>query len=266
MSDLVPSYLLKIERAVEHLDEFKRLFADYANSHPYTVASSREDKKQIHRLHFTRQIDLRAEMIAADFIYNIRSGLDHLAAALNPPSMRSHVAFPIHWQGVWEPDVLGENSERRKARERWSTSTRDMKSGAVAVLKKLQPPENGRNADGDIHFLKALNGLSNRDRHSQLPLMSVGLASSTARWKLPDGSIRSGADQRHWGMVRDDAELDLPDGAMDVEISGTPKIAIRAFGAEGDVEVPQYFERLVSNVRELVFVPLYPFICAAGRR
>ena len=202
-------------------------------------------------------------MVAADFIYNIRSGLDHFAVALNPPKMRTHVGFPIFWEGVWENGIEGDDEERTKARERWNTCTREMQPGAIAVLKKLQPPENRRNTDFEIYFLEALNRLSNKDRHTHLPIMSVGLASSTCSWNLPDGSSGTGYDPRYWGMVQDNAELDLPEGAMDVEIRGTPKIAIRASGKKGDVEVPEYFERLISNVRERIFTPLFPFLWTA---
>jgi hypothetical protein len=48
MYDLVPSYLLKIDRAVEHLKEFKRIYAEYVKSEPYTVVSGREGKKEFH--------------------------------------------------------------------------------------------------------------------------------------------------------------------------------------------------------------------------
>ena len=261
MADLIPSYLLKIDRAVEHLKEFKAIVTPYIDSHPYTVTHGREGRSEVHRLHFTSQIEPRARMIAADFVYNVRSGLDHFAAALNPPKMRTHISFPILWEGVWEPGVPSDNEERTKARERWNTSTREMQPGAVAILKGFQAAEGGLDDAGLIHHLVALNRLSNRDRHSQIPLMPVGLSGSVALWQLPDGQKQGGREKfGDWGMIEDDAEVGVPDGAMNVEINGTPKIAIRITAPNGNVEVPAYFDNLFDYVRNYVFTPLFPFL------
>jgi hypothetical protein len=201
-------------------------------------------------------------MIAADLIYNVRSGLDHFAAALNPRKMRGNVMFPIFSEGVWDEGRTGENKEQMKARERWNTSTREMQPGAVAILKEMQPPESARDDAGNLHLLVLLNRLSNKDRHTELPLMPVGLADFGAMWQLP-GSDQwyGGFERRTWGMVNDNAEIGVPDGAMNVKVTGTPKLAIRASGPDWEVEVPLYFDNLVNYVRNYVFTPLFPFLC-----
>ena len=89
-------------------------------------------KKRVHRFHFTRQPGDDVAIVAADFVYNIRSGLDHLAPALVPPAHRTSVMFPIFFQGVWDDPVDGENEQRLKERKRWRTTTRHMHPDARA--------------------------------------------------------------------------------------------------------------------------------------
>jgi hypothetical protein len=141
MSQIVPSYMLKIARAEKHLVDLRREVDRYSDREPYTVDSRHYRKRHEHRLAFTEDpINTHIGVILADLIHNLTSGLDHLLADMVPPKDRSRVMFPVLWQGVWENGVPGENSQRAKDRARWKSITRNMNADAATLLQKMQPP------------------------------------------------------------------------------------------------------------------------------
>src|SRR5688572_12484690 len=94
------SFDLKIDRAEEHLKELEHAVGRYCDRHPYKAVERMEGNQQgsVWRLRFTEQPDPWLTVIAGDFLYNVRSGLDHLAAALVPEQDWDY--FPIYFQGV----------------------------------------------------------------------------------------------------------------------------------------------------------------------
>lgn len=253
-----PSYLAKIDRAEQHLVELKREVERYTASHPYSVRTTGKGQRQKHWLRFTASPeDTSIGIIAADVIYNLRSGLDHLAAALVPANERDSVMFPILWWGVWDDPIPGENRERAKARSRWNTYTRKMWPEAVAHIASLQPCDD--TGEGDANILRLVNRLSNTDRHSKLPVLSNCIQGAVIRWEMPNGHIYLGTDET---TVKDDADIRVPKGAMDVEVQGTPLVVIDIIvrGHEGGLEIPSALETFVDVVRTEVVEPLLPHV------
>lgn len=235
MADIIPSYLAKLTRAEKHLIDLKDAIDKYggtnAASRPYTLRKRIEghNQREVHRLHFTRSpANTEIPLIAADAIYNMRSSLEHLIAALAPAKDRDRLTFPVFWRGVWEPLVHGEDVRRRKARHVWRAIAKALPAEAVAVLKMLQPPDDAGSTEED-HDLRILNRLSNTDRHSKLPVAAGGVLTLNTIWRLKDGSEKIGlaaADSGH--VVEDGAEIkDVPQGAVYVECQGTPVVVIR---------------------------------------
>lgn len=134
----VRSYDLKADRAEKHLIELEFEIHRYTRRHPYRARPGMEGKRKVYRLEYTRQPDDELAVIAADFVYNIHSALNHLAVSMVPPKNRSSVAFPIFWQGVWEDSIEGENEQRIKDRARWCSYTREMPDEVVAILSTLR--------------------------------------------------------------------------------------------------------------------------------
>lgn len=142
-----PSYLGKINRAESHLNELKTAIDRYGgtdeSSRPYAVAKTMEGKPkgQTFRLKFTRSVDTTSvPYIFADALYNLRSGLDHLAYCCATKKADS-VSFPVFWRDVWNPAIPGENDQRTKDRERWVSIADKLPDDAVTFIKSLQPPD-----------------------------------------------------------------------------------------------------------------------------
>jgi hypothetical protein len=170
MDAVIPSYLAKANRAQKHLIDLQAEIDRWAALKPYAVTESIEGKKKAKVRRLTLMLspeNTEIPVITADAIYNTRSSLDHLMAAMVPANRRAKVMFPVFWRGVWEPVVPGENKQRVKDRERWASCVKGLPADAVTCLQRLQPPDDGGD-EAELHRLAVLNGLSNRDRHQKL--------------------------------------------------------------------------------------------------
>jgi hypothetical protein len=264
VADLVPSFVLKMSRAEKHLIELEAETTRYADSNPYEVRTTREGKRDVHRLWFTVSPSPEIAIIAGDFIYNLRSGLGHLAGALVPSDMRRSVEFPVFWQGVWEDGPEGENKQRAYDRKQWRTYTRKMKPQAVAILKSLQPePEDNVR----IAKLDFINRLCNTDRHTKVPVIRAGLRDPIGYWKTRDGQMQRGTTDLNetYGLAEDGAKIHAPDRAVDVKIEGAAAIGIRV-GNEGRsyVLIPESFREALDWTRTRVIEPLVPYLHVVG--
>jgi hypothetical protein len=260
MGIIVPSYLLKLDRARAHLSELEDELRKYTESTPYLVRESNESGHVVRRIVFTSQPDLRAGPIAGDVVYNVRSALDHLAAELNPPSVRRDVMFPIFWEGVWADSGADESAQLARDRSRWATSTRHMQPEAVEILMALQPPMESDTPGDSVNNLVALNRLSNQDRHSRLPLVSVGLRIARCTYRdVVGGDQRTLIDTRDF-VLDDGGKLNVPEHALDVGVEGVPEVSIRVGEPSLDVAVPGFFDRLLHYVSTGIIDPLTPFL------
>ncbi len=252
------SYDLKFDRAEKHLIDLEREVSRYCATNPYTITQAREGKRQkaVWRFRYTSQPPDVIALIAADFIYNLRSGLDHLAATLVPT--RDRDMFPIFFQGVWETGIEGENEQRSKERQRWTSLTRNMDPGAVAILKQAQPPDLGRDQRESTHSLAMLNRLSNKDRHTKLPVHAGRLAGPEIGCRTPDGGLYHGRLTANEAL-EDDAKLDLPHDATDVHVTGTPVVVIQMTSNHEGFKIPDAFREISLRDMRRVADLLRPF-------
>ena len=85
-----------------------------------------------------------------------------------------------------------------------------------------------------------LNGLARRDRHEKLPVVAAGMGDVYLRNFFPDGTFQDGfAQPNPLGFFEDGAVIgSLPDGVVDVQIAGTPRIVIRSGHPGLDMPIP----------------------------
>jgi hypothetical protein len=264
---LIPSFILKGERAEKHLRDLKAEIAKWSDTHPYEVRATHYGKRDVYHLRFTAAPPPEIGMIAADFVYNIRSGLDHLQGALVPSRRRDKVYFPIYFYGVWEDAVPGEDAERTKDRGRWKSDTEKVRPEAVAILKALQPLE----AAGQLNTFRVINILSNRDRHREMPVVFSGLTGARllcrdAHGERVIGPADTGNPILDRMVAKDGAELGYPEGAMDMNIVGAPVVAIEISSDQENVVIPEAFDLALSAYRERAVGALAPYVHRRGHR
>jgi hypothetical protein len=262
---LIPSYILKAGRAEKHLHDLKLAIAKWADTHPYEVRTTRYRKRDAHHLRFTSSPPPEISVIAADIAYNLQSGLDHLMAALVPAADRDSVYFPIYFQGAWEDPLPGEDVERTKARRRWKSNTAKVRPDAVAILKSLQPPDDGGKGGQTINTFRAIHLIANKDKHQQLPVVFSALRSARLMYRDAQGNRHIGPTDTgipaiDMAVCKDVAELIFPMGAVDVQIGGAPVVAIEISPEAGNVEIPYVFDLALTAYRERAVEPLAPHI------
>jgi hypothetical protein len=252
------SYDLKLDRAEKHLIEIEEIVREYRAARPYTVAKLREGQRQktVWRFRYTSQPPEELALISADFIYNVRSALDHLAATLVLSNDRD--MFPVFFQGVWEPEIDGENAERRKMRQRWASLTRNMAPDAVALLKQAQPPDRGGDEGENLHSLTVLNRLSNKDRHTKLPVHAGKLLGAQITYRAPDGTWMRGA-LGDMESLEDDARLPIPHNATNVEASGTVSVGLDYGPEDMSLMIPEGFREITLKDARTIMDAFRPY-------
>jgi len=275
----VPSFIHKISWAEKHLEKLECAMRKFGDSHPYRTCEFTEDKNKVRWvLEFSEDPDPEWSLIVGDFIYNVRSGLDHLAAALNPSAVRSNCMFPIVRQEVWNiPPAQGEDQERAGLRDKWRVSTRHMDPKAVAIIQSLQPTDTHRQ-ETEFHLLEVLNRLSNKDKHQRLLSHELGLVRPSTSFEYADGfvydipplDLPTPGNKAGRTALQNKATLELPPASMtggrgpnlivDVEIKGAVTQAIEMTEDGRYVIVPDHLRSLLEMVRNRIVVPLTPYL------
>jgi hypothetical protein len=264
---IVPSYLAKIHRAERHLDELQAELDRFAGTEPYRVDVDKTSKRAVQRLKFTKLPEnTEIPIITADVVYNLRSALDHLMAALVDKKDRKRVMFPIFFCGVWEPEQPGDNGQQIKERGRWASDTRTMHAKAVEFLRGCQPPkESGDHETADL--LRFVNRLSNRDRHERLPVVATGIERMLVRFAWPDGKVQHGLGihQAPESFFANGAQIRFPRGATNAEIiEGTPVLAIVQgedhTGVSRYLQIPLELSLVAMLIKERIIPGLAPYV------
>jgi hypothetical protein len=271
--DLVPSFAQKLSWAENHLERLEHAIAEFGGRHPYTARKLVEHDDEVRWvLEFTEPPDPAWALIVGDVLYNLRSALDHLAGALNPPRNRYTAMFPIVREKVWEfPLIDGQNDEPTRQRKRWDSATGEMRPEAVAIIKDLQPT-NLDEYPGQFHLLDVLNRLSNKDRHRQLLVHLTGLRAPGIRFVLASGHEMfsppleiPGVDGRPgYSALQNQATIQIPDVApdsvVDVKLRGTVTEGIKMEDDGRNVEIPEVLRNILDFLRSKAAVPLSPYL------
>jgi hypothetical protein len=239
------SWWLKVERAEHHFDDIVAMMRPYEESHPYVAKRVAQPRGQRHiwryLLRITEQPDPTLAVLIGDFVHNMRSALDHIAVAIAPPKRWKSAGFPICFEDIWETNGDGSYvSNDEQMRKRFSSLVEGMPTGAVALIKRLQPYSNPAD-DIAAHPIGVLSRLENADKHRNLIILGGGVEDGTtivtARGQTLEqdafGYRHDGAEIAKFSPVGPDME-DLKEGEVSVEVRGPTVIALR-IGREPDI-------------------------------
>ena len=156
-----------MEWAKIHLDALEIEFATLTSKpeNLYRITTNEDIEKGLFVIHvdsFNPTGVLKAGMMAGDFVSTLRASLDHAAWALAKVGKRhpsSETCFPVCPR------------DSASAQAKIAAATVGMPSGAVSVVKEVQPYHSG-NAYKSHHLWK-LNYLWNLDKHRNISLHSV---------------------------------------------------------------------------------------------
>lgn len=260
MTDELPSWQLKIARAEKHLGELQDVVQAYLDGHyygPRLIPPILTENPTHWRfvLDITKAPDPQIAIVLGDFLFNVRSALDHIAVAIAPPDRQRSVSFPI----------LAEPLDDEKERE-FRRRTKDMPGAAIAIIEEQQPYNmrlrNPQSKSYSMDPLEALSVLQNADKHRSLAVLVAGLTHPFAKIFWPNEGvghmspkyIAAGDDVFTYKDVGNQIRFD----EVECEVRGNPKLSVRVDGQD-DFELATVTRGILERVRDKVIPRLEPF-------
>ncbi len=177
-----PSHRLKLYRADEHLAEINALTKPLRERREYPVIETMKPYKKGPLWDYVLDLDQvqppeRLPILMGDYMFNVRSALDHLAVALAPRKYRRKVSFPINQTDPLARDQASGDYLDAEAARRWLALSEWLPDDCIAALKVLQPYEAAalHGYPAERHALVLLGGFQNADKHRELIPTVTGL-------------------------------------------------------------------------------------------
>ena len=256
------SIWLKFKRAIEHLEAIKDAIAQDVASYGNRFTRKADGKETLDLFEPTPLISL----FAGEFIYQLRSALDHVAFDLVQMN-KGGVTLPTDWQEdcafpIWcDPLKAGQTAPLP-----YGTFKKlpGIPIQAHTLIERVQPyyPPHVTGPGSPNVSLRMLNNLSNIDKHRRFAL-------TTTRAKVRHRVIfKSGFTGESLNTLDHGAEISTPyagedDPIVDVERSTTLTIAFDERDALGDtsgVPIDDLLESILGDVWGKVIDPLRRFM------
>jgi hypothetical protein len=269
---MTDSWILKLDRAQKHLEEFDEEVAVYIDKHAYRAVRTIRPKCKEHgdcwryRLEITEQPDPNLAVILGDVTHNLRSALDHIAVGLAPKRRKTSTFFPIITEDI-EYGFLTPNRAQLEARQRFDRAVEGMAPEAVAIIQRAQPYNLRPERAHETHLLGVLSRLDNADKHRQLIVLSSGLGDAKTtvyarRYELTQGGPMN-------TMVENDAQIlhftteklwpPASESEMYVQIRGTQLITVDVGLGPNDAFRVEGIHELIPEIRNM-FAALDPYV------
>ncbi len=245
-----PSHRLKLRRAQEHLVDLQGVVADVGGRRPYPVVETFDPDREEWVYYLSLAEAEPPEMfpiVLGDFLFNVRSALDHLVVAIAPTrDAKKQVEFPIF---TADPLLVHEHTGADLHPEqavRWRRWTTGLPADCVAELRALQPFETARHfrARPQDQALAALGMLQNADKHRNL----VGIFTALARVQVQIG-------RACYGLVsglKDGAQLHSAPEQVEVKIEGSAQIGV------GRPDEIRDFDHLCETILDWIIFEVLP--------
>jgi hypothetical protein len=271
-----PSYILKLQRAREHVDSLYEESVAWIKTNPYKIVDEQDPEpipmaapQEAHyrRLRVTHvaEIPCRFSILIGDCVFNLRSALDHLALALASRGRRkltdTQIAtseFPIFRKGV--------DFKRNESRKIGCISR-----AARTAIKALQPYH--QRSRYFTHPLWQLNELNRIDKHRTIVVcVSISRFYGNATTNAIGADLRSIIEEYYFicaspGTIKADAVLlrwarTPVDPSQYVQLNPSPIVEL-AFGEGSPAEfqsIVPFLEALCDFVGDTVIAQLSTFL------
>jgi hypothetical protein len=254
------SWWLKVDRAEHHLNEIEDKLGKYAELHPYEHFRGPALKWKPHvwryMLRITEQPNPMIAVIVGEFLYDLRSALDHIAVAMAPLGRRRSASFPIFLKDPFRQDRWGKYVDD-KARASFESSTCGMASDALTILKEAQP-YNGPTPDQAALYL--LSSLENADKHRNLVTLTSGIQDAVTRvtarktelFQSPPGLREDGAEIATFSWQKTWNPAELTEAEVNVQVRGVASVTIKVRDTNGHYPLPDSLGIMLEDVRSVI--------------
>jgi hypothetical protein len=260
------SWIRKFARAEEHLDELKAMIGPVGQRQQYPVSERFETyenvRQWVYRVDLGADLDDDLPIVAGDFLFNVRSGLDHRAASLVPADKKWSVQFPIFADDPLAMDADQREHINKQAWRAWKGAIKPFPESAATALTDLQPFKAAAKTGNPAqwHTLDILRTLHDADEHKSLFVAERGVRDGEVivngiGLRGPSGSSPENGAVIHFSPAK-----------VQVQLIGTPFVALGVSGDRSDEgpvpgakrrwPLPETFDTILVHIAETVLPAL----------
>lgn len=202
-------------------------------------------------VHHDATIDPAFPAVVGDFLFNLRSALDHIAAANRRKPMLK-TPFPLFHDPISSPAAPGEPSRYQRYRNTWEQVRANTPPAVFKLMDDAQPFNAPAGLVPADTALAVLNELQNRDKHASLAVVTSGIKDIECWVELPDGRRPIRDPELPPGMFPNGANIFNHDQDLDIRCRGRVALAIAAGPTSGYRPLPQSFGDMAGDVETLL--------------
>jgi hypothetical protein len=273
---MTDSWILKINRAEKHLQDFEHDAGLYIKTHAYRAVRTIDTRCNEHRdcwryhLEITERPGENLAVVLGDMTHNLRSALDHIAVAITPQRRKYSTFFPIISENIeYGFDVPTE--AQLKARGGFDRAVEGMPADAVAIIQRAQPYHLGPQSTKEVHLLGILSRLDNADKHRDLIVLAPGLTNMSVTFSArrfaqkfaSRGSevVEDGAQVAH--VTTETLYPPVRESEVNVQIHGTPQVTVEVGLGAADALPADWASELIEEMRRFLQT-LDPYVRRPG--
>lgn len=245
------SWWVKFDRAQDHREKAEAMVARATVQQPIRIEKTQTNGDWSYTVHHDATIDVAFSAVVGDFLFNLRSAIDHIAAANRlKPTLKS--PFPLFHDPIGGPPVPGEPARYKAYRNAWAQVGANTPLAVFAVMDAAQPynaPDGLVPADT---ALAVLNELHNRDKHASLAVITSGIKDIECWVEMPDGRHPIRDPRLPSGMFPNGADIFHDKRELDIRARGEVALAIAAGPTEGYRFLPRSFGDMAGEVALLL--------------
>lgn len=242
------SWWLKFDRAQYHRREAEAMVASATAEQDIRMQKVRADGGDwIYTVHHDAVVDPSFPAVLGDFLFNLRSALDHIAAANRlKPTAKS--PFPLFHDPIGQAAVPGEPTKYKSYRNSWAQVRANTNPAAFKAMDAAQPFNAPVGVDPTTTALAVLNHLQNRDKHASLTVVTSGIKDIECWVVMPDGDHPIRDPKLAPGMFPNGADIFHDARDLDIRARGSVALSILAGPNSKYFPLPLSFEDMADEV------------------
>jgi hypothetical protein len=254
--DLEKSWWLKLDRAQQHLAEIQGIVARMTDPDLTHVGVNKQNEGDlwVYTVDAHIEIPRMLRLMIGDFMFDLRSALDHIAAANPPLGKRGYGQFPIFTVDV---SVGGspESAANPELHRGWERTKAKIDPTVFALIESVQPYKmalvEATNPEDDA--LAVFNTLHNADKHTNLSFVSTGIRDFRTYITTDlDDAVFDGPVMPNDAMLPNGARVFTHEFEMDVQLVGTILVAVSGEPNGSYRPVPGTFVDMYDTVKAIL--------------
>jgi hypothetical protein len=246
------SWWLKFDRAQGHREEAEAMISRATREQAIRIEKSRSaEGRWIYTARHDAIIDPLFSAVLGDFLFDLHSAIDHIAAAnRRKPTLKS--PFPLFHQPIGGAPISGEPTRYRQYRNTWEQVKANTPVAVFEVMNRAQPFNAPRGLAPADTALAVLNELQNRDKHASLAVVIAGIKDIECWVETVGGRLPIPDPNLPEGMFPNGADIFDIDQDLDIRGRGRVALAVAAGPTGGLRPLPQSLGDMAGEVHTLL--------------